>query len=107
MAHIWNNDGEFGVECVVHLADGSFVTPEGVVVLAVLGVRVSHCGEQLVPRRGVGVRLWYAVRRLPVKPNAQSADWVLMDSSKPSSHYREGILFSLGQFISFFFPKNN
>lgn len=65
MTHIWNNDSKLWVECVVHFADGSFVTPEGVVVLTVLGIRVADCGEHLVPRRGVGVRLWHAVWRLP------------------------------------------
>lgn len=38
MTHIWNNDSKLWVEGVVHLADGSFVTPEGVVVLTVLGI---------------------------------------------------------------------
>lgn len=67
MTHIRDDDGELWVECVVHLANGSFVTPEGVVVLAVLGVGVTDRGEHLVPGRGVGVRLWHAVRRLPAK----------------------------------------
>lgn len=70
--YIWNDHGEFGVQCVVHLADGSFVTPEGVVVLTVLGVRVSDCGEHLVPRRGIGVRLRHAVRRLPANRSTGS-----------------------------------
>lgn len=61
---IWNNDGEFGVECMIHFADRSFVTPEGVVLLTVLCVRVADGGEHLVPRRRVGVRLRHAVRRL-------------------------------------------
>lgn len=38
VTHIWNDDRQLWVECVVHLADGSFVTPEGVVVLTVLGI---------------------------------------------------------------------
>lgn len=38
VTHIRNDDSELWVECVVHLADGSFVTPEGVVVLTVFGV---------------------------------------------------------------------
>lgn len=75
VTHIWNDDSELRVECMVHLANCSFITPEGVVVLAVLGVRVSDRREQLVPRRGVGVRLRHAVRRLPAKPNTQSVDW--------------------------------
>lgn len=65
MTHIRNDDRKLWVESVVHLADGSFVTPEGVVVLTVLGIRVADCGEHLVPRCGVGVRLWHAVWRLP------------------------------------------
>lgn len=36
--YIRNDDGELWVECMVDLADGSFVTPEGVVVLTVLGI---------------------------------------------------------------------
>lgn len=36
--HVGDDDGEFRVEGVVDFADGAFVTPEGVVVLAVLGI---------------------------------------------------------------------
>lgn len=61
---VWHDDGQLGVEGVVHLPDGSFVTPERVVVLRVLGVRVTGRGEDLVPRRGVGVGLWDTVGRL-------------------------------------------
>lgn len=50
---------------MVHLADGSFVTPERVVVLTVFGIRVADCGEHLVPGGGVGVRLWHTVWWLP------------------------------------------
>ena len=67
MTHVGDDDGQLRVESVVHLADGSLVTPEGVVVLTVLGVRVTDRGERLVPGRGVGVRLRHAVGRLPVK----------------------------------------
>lgn len=63
--HVWNDDGELRVEGVIHLADGSFVTPEGVVVLAVLGVRVADRGEDFIPGGGVGVRLRHTVRWLP------------------------------------------
>lgn len=66
--HIRNDDGKLWVECVVHLADGSFVTPERVVVLTVFGIRVTGRGEHLVPGRGVGVRLRDAVWRLPANP---------------------------------------
>lgn len=69
MTHIWNNHGKFWVECVVHFANGSFVTPEGVVVLTVLGIWVADRGEHLVPRCGVGVRLWHAVWWLPANKN--------------------------------------
>lgn len=65
MTHIRNDDSKLWVECVVHLANGSFVTPEGVVVLTVLGIRVADCGEHLVPRCGIGVCLRHAVWRLP------------------------------------------
>lgn len=50
---------------MVDFADGAFVTPEGVVILAVPGVRVPDGGEQLVPGGGVGVGLRDAVRGLP------------------------------------------
>lgn len=70
--HIRDDDGKLWVECVVHFADGSLVTPEGVVVLTVLGVWVADCGEHLVPGCGVGVRLRHAVRRLPANPNKDS-----------------------------------
>lgn len=63
--HVWDDDGEFRVEGVVDFADGAFVTPEGVVVLAVLGIRVTDRGEQLVPGCGVGVGLRDAVGGLP------------------------------------------
>lgn len=69
VTHIWDDDGQLWVECVVHFADGSFVTPEGIVVLTVLGVRVADRGEHLVPGGGVGVRLRNAVWRLPVDRN--------------------------------------
>ena len=75
MTHVRNNDGKLWVECMVHLADCAFVTPEGVVVLTVLGIRVTDCGEHLVPRRGVGVRLRHAVGRLPTKK--QTAGFLL------------------------------
>lgn len=58
---IRNDDRKLWVECMVHLADGSFITPEGIVVLAVLSIRVADCGEHLVPRSGIGVCLWHAV----------------------------------------------
>lgn len=63
--HIWNDDGEFGVQSVVHLPNGTFVTPKRIVVLGVFGVRVACRGEDLVPGCCVAVRLWNAVRRLP------------------------------------------
>lgn len=63
--HFWNDDGEFGVQGVVHLADGTFVTPERVVILRVFGVGISCCGEDLVPGCGVAVGLRNAVRGLP------------------------------------------
>lgn len=63
--HVRDDDGEFGVEGVVDFAHGAFVTPEGVVVLTVLGVRVPDGGEQLVPGCGVGVGLRDAVGGLP------------------------------------------
>lgn len=69
VTHIWNNHGKFWVECVVHFANGSFVTPEGVVVLTVLGIWVADRGEHLVPRCGIGVRLWHAVWWLPANKN--------------------------------------
>lgn len=65
MTHVRHDDGEFGVEGVVDFADGAFVTPEGVVILTVLGVRVPDGGEQLVPGCGVGVGLRDAVGGLP------------------------------------------
>ncbi|MEQ2190954.1 hypothetical protein XENOCAPTIV_016108 [Xenoophorus captivus] len=37
---------------MIHFANCSFVTPEGVVVLTVLGVRVTDGGKHLVPRCG-------------------------------------------------------
>lgn len=63
--HFWYDDCEFRVQGVVHLPNGTFVTPERVVVLCVLGVRVPGCGEDLVPGRRVAVRLWDTVRWLP------------------------------------------
>lgn len=63
--HVWNDDCELGVECVVHFADGSFITPEWVVVLRILGVRISRSGEYFIPGCGIGVRLRNAVWRLP------------------------------------------
>lgn len=71
--HVWNDDGELGVEGVVHLSDGSFVTPEGVVVLAVFGVRVADRGEDFVPGGGVGVRLRHTVWRLPTMTPHQTS----------------------------------
>lgn len=50
---------------MVNLPNGSLVTPEGVVVLAVFGVRVADCGKDFIPGRGVGVRLWHTVWWLP------------------------------------------
>ena len=69
MTYIGDDDGELGVERMVQLADGALVAPEGVVVLAVLCVRVARRGEQLVPGRGVGEGLWHAVGWLPAKRN--------------------------------------
>lgn len=63
--HIWNDDSELGIQCMIHLPNSTFVTPEWVVVLRVLGVRVSCRGEDLVPGCGITVRLWHTVRRLP------------------------------------------
>lgn len=63
--HVWNDDGEFGVQRVVHLPNCSFVTPEGVVILAVFGVRVTDGGEDFIPGGGVGIRLRHTVWRLP------------------------------------------
>lgn len=57
---------------MVDFADGAFVAPEGVVILTVLGVRVPHRGEQLVPGRGVGVGLRDAVGGLPATTNKRS-----------------------------------
>lgn len=71
--HVWNDDGELGVEGVVHLSDGSFVTPEGVVVLAVFGIRVADRGEDFVPGGGVGVRLRHTVWRLPTMTPHQTS----------------------------------
>ena len=68
--HVRDDHGELGVQGVVQLADGTLVAPEGVVVLAVLCVRVAGCGEQLVPGRGVGEGLRHAVGRLPAQRNA-------------------------------------
>ena len=65
LTHIRDNDGELGVQCMIDLSDGSFVTPERVVILCVFGVRVPRCREELVPRCGIGVRLWDTVGRLP------------------------------------------
>lgn len=59
-----HDDGELWVERVVQLPHGSLVAPEGVVVLAVLGVRVADRSEHFVPGGGVGERLRDAVRRL-------------------------------------------
>lgn len=75
MTHIRNDDRKLWVECMVHLADGSFITPEGIVVLAVLSIRVADCGEHLVPRSGIGVCLWHAVWWLPTN---QNKDWYLL-----------------------------
>lgn len=76
LTHIRNDDSKLWVECVVHLADCSFVTPEGVVVLTILGVWVTYCGEHLVPRCGIGVCLWHAVWWLPTNQITQSdVDW--------------------------------
>lgn len=50
---------------MVHLPNGSFVTPEGVVILAVFGVRVTDCGEDFIPGGGVGIRLRHTVWWLP------------------------------------------
>lgn len=55
VTHIRDDDSKLWVECMVQFADCSFVTPEGVVVLTVLGIRVTSCGEHLVPRCGIGV----------------------------------------------------
>lgn len=61
---IWNGDSELGIQCMIYLPNGTFVTPEWVVVLRVLRVWVSCCGEDLVPGRGITVGLWDTVRWL-------------------------------------------
>lgn len=50
---------------MVDFADGALVTPEGVVILTVLGIGIPDRGEQLVPGCGVGVGLRDAVGGLP------------------------------------------
>lgn len=77
--HVRNDDGELRVERVVHFADGALVAPEGVVVLTVLGIRVSHRGEHLVPGCRVGVGLRNAVRRLPTNQKQASTESFISD----------------------------
>lgn len=72
--HVGNDDCELRVESVVHFADGALVAPEGVVVLTVLGIRVSDRGEHLVPGCRVGVGLRNAVRRLPTNQKQASTE---------------------------------
>ena len=67
MTHVRHDDGELWVERVVQLPHGSLVAPEGVVVLAVLSVRVADRSEHFVPGGGVSERLRDAVRRLPAR----------------------------------------
>lgn len=69
MTHFWDDDCEFRVQSVVHLPNGTFVTPERVVVLRVFRFGVSRCGEDLVPGRCIAVRLWNTVRWLPREQN--------------------------------------
>lgn len=73
--HIWNDDSELGIQCVIHLPNGTFVTPEWVVLLCVLCVRVSCCGENLVPGCGIAVGLWDTVRWLPAE-DLQNKAWI-------------------------------
>lgn len=80
VTHIWDDDGQLWVECVVHFADGSFVTPEGIIVLTVLGVWVADRSEHLVPGGGVGVRLRNAVWWLPVNGNKDRSHALLKSS---------------------------
>lgn len=74
LTYIRNDDSELWVKCMVHFADCSFVTPEGVVVLTVLGIRITDCGEHLVPRRGIGVGLWHTVWWLPTNQNTDNVN---------------------------------
>lgn len=85
LTYVWYNDSQFWVECVINFADCSFVTPERVIILTVLGVRVTDCGEHLVPGGGVGVGLRYAVWRLPVK-KTQGYGWLMLHSWFLSGH---------------------
>lgn len=83
LTYIRNDDSKLWVECMVHLADCSLVTPEGVVVLTVLGIWITDCGEHLVPRRGIGVCLWHTVWWLPTN---QNTDWCWLELWS-CSHY--------------------
>lgn len=61
---IWNDDSELGIQCVIHLPNGTFVTPERVVLLCVLSFWISCCSENLVPGCGIAVGLRDTVRWL-------------------------------------------
>lgn len=42
---------------MVHFANGPLVTPERIVILGIFGVGISGSREDLVPERGVAVRV--------------------------------------------------
>ncbi len=60
---------------MIHLPNGTFITPERVVLLCVLSVWISCCSENLVPGCGIAVGLWDTVRWLPAE-DFQDKVWI-------------------------------
>lgn len=71
ITYLWNNHCQFGVQGMINFADSPFIAPERVVVLSILCAGVSGGGEDLVPEGCIHIRLWHAVRWLPVEQHAQ------------------------------------
>lgn len=58
---------------MIDFSDGPLVTPERVIVLSVFCVGISGSCEDLVPERGVAVRVGNAVRRLSAGAEGRDA----------------------------------
>lgn len=49
---------------MINFSNGPLVTPERIVILSIFCVGISGSGEDLVPERGIAIRVGSAVRRL-------------------------------------------